>query len=122
MNGFIIKNLWPAAKSFLHILMSRPLWTSHAFVVYASGAVRVYEWVCVHELVSAFLFVQVYLCISSHACVCGTWGNYGTRSQLKRTGVWALFVADMFPDIFKIAKSVHAIFPVTEMKPAAETT
>lgn len=61
MNGFIIKNLWPAAKSFLHILMSRPLWTSHAFVVYTSGAVRVYEWVCVHELVSAFLFVQVYL-------------------------------------------------------------
>lgn len=50
MNGFIIKNLWPAAKSFLHILTSPPLWASRAFVVDASGvlcaSVCVLVWVC----------------------------------------------------------------------------
>lgn len=59
MNGFIIKNLWPAAKSFLHILMSPPLWTSHAFVVYASGVLCV----CVH------IRVCLHFCLCWFTCV-----------------------------------------------------
>lgn len=59
MNGFIIKNLWPAAKSFLHILMSPPLWTSHAFVVDASGVLCASVCVLVCERVRVCVRVRV---------------------------------------------------------------
>lgn len=96
MNGFTIKNLWPAAKSFLHILMSPPLRSTHT---------------CIGSLCLWCVCVCFCLCRSSGGGVgwwCGapsvrtvTTPSINTvRPASKNRRMCNYFVTDMFMEIF----------------------